>query len=646
MNETAQDLTPTHSIDLAREADFDLGGLRVRPAKCEVEREGVTQTLQRRVMQVLVALAQSHETVVSQDELIARCWRGLSVTDDAIFRCISKLRKLAANYADEPYAIETVPGVGYRLSSPAYSPGEGPRAKRSERFSKLALGSAAALIVLVLLAAAFMFVRQHPQTQGHPLRVEVQPFEALSSSSDARALAQRVPNEIVDALGDSQIEAVLGGGGASPAGHSTPGIVVTGIVRNDGQNTTANVRIEDGTTRAALWSNEFRRDSHTAADLPLEVAARVADVVSMINYARSANPPLSDNSALTAVLQANDLIRDSGPDDWAQLLNRAQAIVARNPNFAFGHSLLAVAYAEAAENAGNPDRAKAMSDAASREANLTLKLDPQDAGAYAVLSGLSGLTVAERQAIVLRGIKVAKHPKQPVAALYSTEAKLLINVGRMNEALPFQLNAYAIDEWGAPKTAQLARTYANLGNMTVARSLLQKGLRLWPKHSGIRRTERYIVGFYGDAADATSMLGGPGSHESEDQADAVWRTFIEARLAHSPERMTAAARSVREAIDQNVISPDYGVMMLAALGKPGEAIGVGYSVPDQLRLESWVLFAPITRNVREDPGFVALASRLGLIQYWRETGQRPDFCTDPKRRDECSPQVLAALTSN
>lgn len=645
MNETAQDVTPVRGIDLAREADFDLGGLRVRPAKCKVDCDGVTQTVQRRVMQVLVALAQSHGSVVSQGELIARCWHGLSVTDDAIFRCISKLRKLAANYADKPYAIETVPGVGYRLSSPSYSPGEAP-AKRSKRVSKFALGFGATLVALILLAAAFLFVRGHPQTQGHPLRVEVQPFEALSSSSDARALAQRVPNEIVDALGDSQIEAVLAGGGTSPAGQSVPGIVVTGILRNDGQNTTVNVRIEDGTTRAALWSNEFRRDSHTAADLPLEVAARVADVVSMINYARSADPPLSDNSALTAVLQANDLIRDSGPDDWAQLLNRTQAIVARNPNFAFGHSLLAVAYAEAAENAGNTDRAKAMSDGARREANLTLKLDPQDAGAYAVLAGLSGPTVAERQAIVLRGIKVAKHPKQPVAALYSTEAKLLINAGRMNEALPFQLNAYAIDEWGAPKIAQLARTYANLGNMTVARKLLQKGLRLWPKHSGIRRTERYIIGFYGDDADAASMLGGPGSHESDDQADAVWRAFIEARLAHSPERLTAAARSVREAIDQNVISPDNAVMMLAALGKPGEAIAVGNSVPDQLRLESWVLFAPITRNVREDAGFVGLVARLGLIKYWRETGQRPDFCTDPKRRDECSPQLLAALTSN
>ena len=108
-----------HGIDLAQEADFDLGLLRVRPARCEVEWNGVSQTLQRRVMQVLVALAHGQGSVVSQDDLVIRCWRGLSVSDDAIYRCISKLRKLAADYPDAPFAIEAIPGVGYRLTSPS-----------------------------------------------------------------------------------------------------------------------------------------------------------------------------------------------------------------------------------------------------------------------------------------------------------------------------------------------------------------------------------------------------------------------------------------------------------------------------------------------------------------------------------------------
>ena len=40
MYESTQDALWVHSIDLAKESDFDLGSLRVRPARCEVERNG------------------------------------------------------------------------------------------------------------------------------------------------------------------------------------------------------------------------------------------------------------------------------------------------------------------------------------------------------------------------------------------------------------------------------------------------------------------------------------------------------------------------------------------------------------------------------------------------------------------------------
>jgi DNA-binding winged helix-turn-helix (wHTH) protein/TolB-like protein len=651
--ETVQDVTSVHGIDLAREADFDLGDLRVHPARCEVEWNDATQVLQRRVMQVLVALAQSSGSVVSQDDLVALCWRGLSVSDDAIFRCIGKLRKLAAGYPSAPYAIETIPGVGYRLTSS--SAGYNDRPTKASPLLRYRFGGAVAvaatgLVLALVLIAATVWIGRNRPAPPHPMRVAVLPFEALSSSPDARALARRVPNEIVDVLGDSQIEAVLNGEqgqSAASSSVSVPGIIVTGILQDDGRSTTADVRIVDGTSRAALWSAEFTRNTEAASDLPIEVAARVADVVSMINFARSAEPPLNDDPALSAVLQTNDMIRDTQGEDWAQMLARTQDIVARNPNFAFGHSLLAVAYGIAADNVGIPDRAKAMRDAARREANLTLKLDPQDAGAYAVLSGFNELTLGQREAILARGIKLAKHPKQPLAALYSAEAKLLNNAGRLNEALSFQLIAYATDEWGAPKTAQLARTYANLGNLAAATSWLQKGVRRWPNHSGVERVQRYVVGIYGKPADALSILNRLDlQRPSEGRADAVWRTFVQARSAHSPERTAAAARSVRKAADQNIVPREYEILMLAALGEPGQAIEVGNSALDQLRLESWILFTPVTRNVRQDSGFVSLASRLGLIQYWRETGKRPDFCTDPARRSECGPQLLAALKSN
>lgn len=635
------------SIDLAREADFELGSLRIRPASCAVEWNGVSRTLQRRVMQVLVALARARGSVVSQDDLVSRCWRGLSVSDDAIYRCISKLRKLAADYPDPPYAIEAIPGVGYRLTSSA-SAEHDPAANSAAPHRRFRMGTfaiAAALATLAVFGAILWIGRGSAPDAPQSIRVAVRSFDTLSSSDDARALARRIPNEIVNELGDSSIETILREekpGTIVP--RTTPGLVVTGLMRDDARNVIAAVRVEDAATRAALWSIEFKRNRREASDLPQEVAARVADVVNMAIFARSADPPLTDDSALSALLQINDMIRDTPEGAWAQMLERARRIVARHPEFAFGHSVLASAYANAAQNIAIPDRAQAMADAARREANLTLKLDPEDAGAYAVLAMLKPTyDYRAREAILLRGIKFAKHPKEPLGALYSYEGTLLENVGRLREALSFQLIGHATDEWGPSKTAKLARVYASGGSLPLARGWMRKAVQRWPGHSGVTWVRRYIAGFYEPPEDALAIITAMDAQAfPEESQAAIWRTFIEAKAGRVAK--SSAVGEIREAAGKGKITRENEIMMLAALGNPRLAIEAANSVLDKRQdLQAWFLFTPITRNVRQDPGFVPLAERMGLIRYWRETGTRPDFCTGQAASSECSPQLLAAL---
>jgi DNA-binding winged helix-turn-helix (wHTH) protein/TolB-like protein/tetratricopeptide (TPR) repeat protein len=606
-------------------------------------------------MQVLVALSHARGSVVSQDDLVIRCWHGLSVSDDAIYRCISKLRKLAADYPDAPYTIEAIPGVGYRLTSPnsaedgpTLEPTTTPRHDRS-RFRALAAGTVLLLLLLVIAGAAFFIF--HDRASDHQeFRVAVLPFDTLTNSDGARALGRRIPNEIVDVLGDSQIETVLTGEQVNASARSpspAPGLIVTGILRDDGHNMVVDLRLEDGTTHAALWSTEFKRDSRESSDLPLEVAARVADVVNMIDFARSANPPLTDDSALTALIQMNDMLRGGSDDAWAPMLQKAQDIVAHHPEFAFGHSLLAAGYAWASDSINIPERARAMRDAARQEANLTLKLDPEDAGAYAVLSGLvATYDHRGREAIFLRGIKYARHPKQPLAALYSYYGIMLGDVGRLREALSFQLVAHAKDEWGPARTTKLAVIHANMGNLTAARDALQKAVQFWPNHPGVWRWQQYIAGFYEQPSDALEVFKLLDTRDSLHESNAIWRAFIQAKVAHSQRVTEATSRKIRLAADQGTISRENEIMMFAGLGETKQAIEVANSALDHQNLEPWLLFTPITRNIQQDPGFVPLAARLGLIKYWRETGKWPDFCTDRAIRNECNPQLLAALKSS
>jgi len=106
-------------IDLAREADLRLGSALVRPSLSEVVAASQTIRLQPRVMQVLVALARADGEVVSRDELLASCWGGLAIGDDAINRCIGRLRRLSEEEASGAFTIGTLPRIGYRLSQVA-----------------------------------------------------------------------------------------------------------------------------------------------------------------------------------------------------------------------------------------------------------------------------------------------------------------------------------------------------------------------------------------------------------------------------------------------------------------------------------------------------------------------------------------------
>jgi Tol biopolymer transport system component/DNA-binding winged helix-turn-helix (wHTH) protein len=104
-------------IDLSRESDFSLGVLQVCPSTREVVRDGQRETLEPKSMQVLIALHQAKGRVVSRDDLIARCWDGRIVSDDAINRVIGRLRRLSEDGAI--FTIEAIAKVGYRFQLPA-----------------------------------------------------------------------------------------------------------------------------------------------------------------------------------------------------------------------------------------------------------------------------------------------------------------------------------------------------------------------------------------------------------------------------------------------------------------------------------------------------------------------------------------------
>lgn len=102
-------LTPT---DLFALDDFPLGRMTVSPSRRTVSLGDRSRSIEPRVMQVLVRIAQAEGEVVSRDQLRADVW-GVPIGDDSLNRAIAGVRR--ALEADPAVQLETITRTGYRL---------------------------------------------------------------------------------------------------------------------------------------------------------------------------------------------------------------------------------------------------------------------------------------------------------------------------------------------------------------------------------------------------------------------------------------------------------------------------------------------------------------------------------------------------
>ncbi|MBV8972890.1 MAG: winged helix-turn-helix domain-containing protein [Sphingomonadaceae bacterium] len=112
---------------LARRGAFRLGAAEVRPASRELCGANGCVSVEPRIMQVLIMLADAGGAVVTRADLMAACWNGQIVGDDALNRSFSEIRRLARQVADASFVVETIPKVGYRLVGARAAPAGGQR---------------------------------------------------------------------------------------------------------------------------------------------------------------------------------------------------------------------------------------------------------------------------------------------------------------------------------------------------------------------------------------------------------------------------------------------------------------------------------------------------------------------------------------
>jgi hypothetical protein len=84
------------------------------------------------------------------------------------------------------------------------------------------------------------------------------------------------------------------------------------------------------------------------------------------------------------------------------------------------------------------------------------------------------------------------------------------------------------------------------------------------------------------------------------------------------------------------MSPGDLIGLLALLGDKDDAFAkaAAYLKRDTYA-DSSFLFWPTLKDFQRDPRFLELVTQIGLLDYWRASGNWADFCADPGLTYDC-----------
>ncbi len=145
---------------------YRFGGFELNPVTRQLLAEGLPVALGARALDVLLALIERRERLVSKEELLELVWPGLVVEENNLQVQISALRKILG-----PQSIATIPGRGYRFTA--------------------VLGADEALPATASAVAA---------SSHEPLSIAVLPFLNMGADPEKDYLADGITEDIITDL--------------------------------------------------------------------------------------------------------------------------------------------------------------------------------------------------------------------------------------------------------------------------------------------------------------------------------------------------------------------------------------------------------------------------------------------------------------
>ena len=502
-------VTPSEPINLIAVADFDLGALLVQPSLRRVSANGQAELVEPRVMQALIALAQAGGTVMSRDALVDRCWGGRIVGDDAINRCIAKVRKLAELTEPPAFAVESIAKVGYVLKLPNSSratiaatdaPARAPALPALPRRRSLRVLAAAAVIAACGLAASWLLLRA-PSPPADRMTLRIEPFTA-TGGQPARELAATLTQTTIRRMSQFEIMAVSTANPATSAASVLPRYLLEGNVRTDGQSANLTVQVTERQSGRLIYSNQGRISVQAT-----EPSIYGATVVLL-------------GGAADQILCA-ELGRYTGPPrDVTDMAIRAWAVLG---NWSPGRNDAELALAERAY-ALAPDNVPVAADLA-----ILLYMD------FIASDARSG-DAEGRRALALTDQVLSAHPRNLIDR--HLRADLLAALGDLRAAQSMAESALADEPENPGMQNTLSMVRLQQGDIAGSLAAYAKGR---PADNEFQARQAFAQGRWNDALEITSRID---AEEPSDWVALLFRAAIQARAGQMPQARATMSRAM------------------------------------------------------------------------------------------------------
>ena len=374
------------TVELARIEDFSLAELTVRPSLRTIDAGEASVTLEPRVMQVMVLLARNLAQPVDRDTMIAECWGGVIVGDDAIQRCIGRLRRLAAELGG--FSIETIPRIGYRLLV------EGDKASPAEAS------------------------RANSETAPAPPTLAFEPATFRGRFENGEEFAQLLTSDVAAALSVNRDIVVLAGQGEADADYCA-----AIELRENAGTVQARCTVVQHPAGRIVWTENITligganeiASAIPSDDLVIDLAGRIGAVV-IGDVTKSSLAEPEAQSSWQAVVRANAAYQRIDLENLSAAIEEGRRAVSLDPSYGAAHAALANALAAHFELGGGLDEDEA--EEARSACNMALALAPEDATVLAWTAHALLMITRPAEGLSLAEKAVALAPSHWIANLY------------------------------------------------------------------------------------------------------------------------------------------------------------------------------------------------------------------------------------